>query len=55
MVAYPVGRTIVIPSETVAEYVGRARSSLDLDDIPTDEVARLVAEGRRAAPPRSPR
>ena len=52
MAGYRVGRRIVVPSETVAEYVGRAHSSLDLDDIPPDEAARLVAEGR---PPRSPR
>ena len=51
---YRVGGRIVIPEETVAEYVWRARSSLDSDDIPPGEAARLVAEGRRSAP-RSPR
>ena len=50
MAGYRVGRGIVVPREMVTEYVGRARSSLDLDDIPPDEAARLVAEGRRAAP-----
>ncbi len=50
LVEYRVGERIVIPREMVAEYVGRARSSLDLDDIPPDEAARLVAEGRRGAP-----
>ncbi len=52
---YRVGGRIVVPRGTVAAYVGRARSSLDLDDIPPDEAARLVTEGRRATPPRSPR
>src|SRR5215210_4212507 len=49
LAGYRVGRRIVIPRETVAEYVRRAGSSLDLDDIPPGEAARLVAEGRRAA------
>ena len=53
LVEYRVGERIVIPREMVAEYVGRARSSLDLDDIPPVEAANLVAEGRRAAPPRT--
>jgi hypothetical protein len=52
---YRVGGRIVVTGEAVAEYVGRARSSLDLDHISSDEAARLVAEGRRAAAPRSPR
>ena len=51
---YRVGGRIVVPRGTVAAYVGRARSSLDLDDISPDEAARLVAEGRRGVPPRSP-
>jgi hypothetical protein len=51
---YRVSGRIVVPRGTVAAYVGRARSSLDLEDIPPDEAARLVAEGRRGAPPRSP-
>ncbi len=37
------------------QIVERARGSLDLDDIPPDEAARLVAAGRRAVPPHSPR
>ena len=53
MTWYRVGGRIVVPRETVAEYVGRAGGWLDLDDIPPDEAARLLAEGRRAAPPRS--
>ena len=52
---YRVGGRIMVPRGTVAAYVGRARSSLDLDDIPPDEAARLVDEGRRAVPPRPPR
>ena len=55
MTEYRVGGRIAVPREMVAEYVGRARSSLDLDDIPPDEAARLVAEARPATPPRSPR
>ncbi len=33
--------------EVVAEYVTRARSSLELDDISPEGAAQLVAEGRR--------
>jgi hypothetical protein len=36
----------MVPREAVADYVQRARRSLDLDVLSDDEAARLVAEGR---------
>ena len=47
LAGYRIGGRIMVPKEVVAEYVARARSSLDLDDIPPEEAAQLVAEGRR--------
>jgi excisionase family DNA binding protein len=44
--AYRVGGRIMVPQEAVAEYVRRARTSLDLDEVPDEEAARLVDEGR---------
>jgi hypothetical protein len=38
---------LAVPREIVEEYVRRARTSLDLDSVPDEEAARLVAEGRR--------
>jgi excisionase family DNA binding protein len=46
LAGYRVGGRIVIPREAVEEYVRRARGSLDLEEIPDDEAAALVAEGR---------
>ena len=46
LAGYRVGESIMVPKETVAEYVRRAGASLDLEEIPDDEAARLVAEGR---------
>jgi excisionase family DNA binding protein len=43
--AYRIGNQI-IPADTVKEYVGRARRSLELPDLPDEEAARLVIEGR---------
>jgi hypothetical protein len=44
--AYRAGK-FVIPKELVEEYVRRAGPSLDLEEIPDEEAARLVAEGRK--------
>jgi excisionase family DNA binding protein len=44
---YRVGGRIMVPRDAVAEYVQRARRSLELDVISDDEAARLVDEGRR--------
>jgi hypothetical protein len=44
---YRVG-PLPIPRELVEEYVRRARTSLDLDVIPDDEAALLIADGRQA-------
>jgi len=45
--AYRVGGRIMVPREAVTEYVRRARTSLDLEEISDSEAAELVAEGRR--------
>ena len=47
LAGYREGGRIMVPKEAVAEYAARARSSLDLDDLPADEAARLVDEARR--------
>lgn len=46
LVGYRVGGRIMVPKETVVDYVRRARESLDLEEISDAEAARLVAEGR---------
>ncbi len=45
--AYRIGGRIMIPRAAVANYVDRARTSLDLEEISDEEAATLVAEGRR--------
>lgn len=45
--AYRVGDRISIPRETVEEYVRRARTSLDLDELSDEEATALVREGRQ--------
>ena len=47
MKGFRVGGRIMLPREAVEEYVRQARASLDLDDVPDDEAADLVAEERR--------
>jgi len=42
-----VGHRIMVPSDAVAEYVLKARSSLDLDEVSDEEAAHLVGEARR--------
>ena len=44
---YRIGGLILIPRETVADYIERARTSLDLEDFSDEEAAALVAEGRQ--------
>ena len=44
---YRVGHRIMVPSDAVAEYVLKARSSLDLDEVSDEEAAHLVGEARR--------
>lgn len=44
---YRVGNRIMIPREAVEEYVRRARTSLDLEEISDEEASELVREGRR--------
>jgi excisionase family DNA binding protein len=43
---YRIGSRIVIPKCAVEEYVRRAGASLNLEDLPDDEAAEVVAEGR---------
>jgi excisionase family DNA binding protein len=44
---YRVGGRIMVPKDAVAEYVERARRSLELEVLSDEEAARLVEEGRR--------
>ena len=44
---YRVGSRIMVPTDVVAEYVRRARRSLELEVISDGEAANLVDEGRR--------
>jgi excisionase family DNA binding protein len=44
--AFRVGGRIMIPKDALAEYVRKAKTSLDLDEVSDEEAARLVAEGR---------
>lgn len=46
LAGYRVGGRIMIPKDTVADYVRRARRSLDLEEVADEMAARLVAEGR---------
>lgn len=48
--AYRAG-TLIVSSDTVANYVRRAGPSLDLDVISDDDAAQLVAEGRTKGEP----
>jgi excisionase family DNA binding protein len=45
---YRVGGRIMVPRDVLAEYVRRARRSLELDVISDEEAASLVEKGRRA-------
>lgn len=47
--AYRIGGRVMVPREAVADYVARARTSLDLEEVPDEEAAGLVAEGRQRA------
>lgn len=47
LTGYRVGGRAMLPAEVVADYVNRARGSLDLDPLSDVEAAELVAEGRR--------
>lgn len=42
MVGYRVGGRIMVPKKMVADYVRRARGSLELEEIADSEAARLV-------------
>lgn len=44
---YRIGGRVMIPRETVAAYVARASTSLDLEEMSDEEAAALVAEGRQ--------
>jgi excisionase family DNA binding protein len=46
LAAYRVGGRIMVPKDAVADYVRRARTSLDLTEVSDDEAERLVSEGR---------
>jgi excisionase family DNA binding protein len=45
---YRVGSRIMVPRDALADYVRRARRSLDLEVISDEEAAALVDEGRRS-------
>jgi excisionase family DNA binding protein len=47
LAGYRVGGRIMVPKEALADYVCRARTALDLDDVSDQEAADLVAEGRK--------
>lgn len=47
LTGYRVGGRIMIPKQAVVDYVRRARSSLDLEEIADVEAAQLVTEGRK--------
>ena len=42
---FRIGERIMVPKKAVADYVQRAKRSLDLDEVTDEEAARLVAEG----------
>ena len=44
--AYRVGARIMVSKDVVSDYVRRAGSSLDMEDISDAQAARLVAQGR---------
>jgi len=46
LTGYRVGGRIMVPRAAVAEYVRRARKSLDLEVLSDGEAERLVANGR---------
>ena len=43
---FRVGGRIMVPRDIVVDYVRRARTSLDLEEISDAEAAQLAAEGR---------
>ncbi len=45
---YRVGGRIMVPKDVLADYVRRARGSLELGMISDEEAANLVDEGRRS-------
>ena len=49
LAGYRIGERLAVPKETVEEYVQRAGSSLDLDEVSDEEAARVVEERRRRA------
>ncbi len=46
LAAYRVGSRVMVPKDAVADYVRRAETSLDLEDLSDGQAARLVAQGR---------
>jgi excisionase family DNA binding protein len=46
--AYRIGGRFMIPKDEVADYVRRARQSLELEELSDEQAAKLVEEGRRA-------
>jgi excisionase family DNA binding protein len=47
LTGYRVGSRIMVPKDAVADFVRRARGSLDLEDPSDEAAARLVEEGRQ--------
>src|ERR1700681_2622241 len=41
---YRIGSRIVVPTKAVEEYIHRAGSSLDLEDLTADEAASIVSQ-----------
>lgn len=44
---FRIGGRIMIPRATLVDYIERARTSLDLEDLSDEEAAAVVAEGRQ--------
>lgn len=43
---YRIGGRIMVSREAIEAYVRQARTSLDLDDVPDDEIVHLINEDR---------
>jgi excisionase family DNA binding protein len=47
--AYRIGGRVMISRAAAEEYVRRARAALDLEELPDDEIVRLIDEEREPA------
>lgn len=49
LAGYRVGGRIMVPKDVIADYVRRARTSLNLEELSDEEAAGLVAEDRSSS------